>query len=386
MGFRTSFKYNNVDADSVTGVITSIKTTDANNVAKIEYFDDLGRLKTIDHPDAKTTTVTQAFCSSCSSNAYYYTRTTVTGNPTQEVYFDKWGREVIAQTTSFNGGWNKVIKEYDEQGREKMVYEPNSTDFTLFEYDELNRPHTVTKPNGTTVINGFYGFASRTTNEVGVTSSSYQNGFGETVYTQDAIGNTVSFTYDAQGNVVTTDTTGEGSNYIVTVTYDDWGRKLSTNDPSKGLWKYTYNAFGELMTQETARGHTFTFSYDLLGRKIKSYEPSEGTLCWNYGTTTDKGRLLSVEKFDAAVATCATGNPTYKNSFTYYPDGLVKTTTTLIDGNAFTQSQTYDSYSRPSITTYPTGTAAFSVKNHYSTTTGYLTEVRNNVGKMGGII
>ncbi|WP_282110484.1 FG-GAP-like repeat-containing protein, partial [Shewanella algicola] len=358
MGFRTSFKYNNVDADSVTGVITSIKTTDANNVAKIEYFDDLGRLKTIDHPDAKTTTITQAFCSSCSSNAYYYVRTTVTGNPTQEVYFDKWGREVIAQTTSFNGGWNKVIKEYDEQGREKMVYEPNSTDFTLFEYDELNRPHTVTKPNGTTVINGFYGFASRTTNEVGVTSSSYQNGFGETVYTQDAIGNTVSFTYDAQGNVVTTDTTGEGSNYIVTVTYDDWGRKLSTYDPSKGLWKYTYNAFGELMTQETARGHTFTFSYDLLGRKIKSYEPSEGTLCWNYGTTTDKGRLLSVEKFDAAVATCATGNPTYKNSFTYYPDGLVKTTTTLIEGNTFTQSQTYDSYSRPSITTYPTGTAA----------------------------
>ncbi|WP_351019105.1 FG-GAP-like repeat-containing protein [Shewanella sp. AC91-MNA-CIBAN-0169] len=379
MGFRTSFKYNNVDADSVTGVITSIKTTDANNVAKIEYFDDLGRLKTIDHPDAKTTTVTQAFCSSCSSNAYYYVRTTVTGNPTQEVYFDKWGREVIAQTTSFSGGWNKVIKEYDEQGREKMVYEPNSTGFTLFEYDELNRPNTVTKPNGKTVTNELFGFESRTTNEVGITTSVYQNGFGETAYTEDAIGNTVSFTYDAQGNVVTTDTTGEGSNYIVTVTYDDWGRKLSTNDPSKGLWKYTYNAFGELMTQETARGHTFTFSYDLLGRKIKSYEPSEGTLCWNYGTATDKGRLLSVEKFDAAVATCATGNPTYKNSFTYYPDGLVKTTTTLIDGNTFTQSQTYDSYSRPSITTYPTGTAAFSVKNHYSTTTGYLTEVRNNV-------
>ncbi|WP_229706748.1 RHS repeat-associated core domain-containing protein, partial [Shewanella inventionis] len=313
-----------------------------------------------------------------SSNAYYYVRTTVTGNPTQEVYFDKWGREVIAQTTSFSGGWNKVIKEYDGQGREFKVYEPNSTDFTQISYDELNRPNIVTKPNGTTVTNGFYGFESRTTNEVGVTSSSYQNGFGETVYTQDAIGNTVSFTYDAQGNVVTTDTTGEGSNYIVTVTYDDWGRKLSTNDPSKGLWKYTYNAFGELMTQETARGHTFTFSYDLLGRKIKSYEPSEGTLCWNYGTTTDKGRLLSVEKFDAAVATCATGNPTYKNSFTYYPDGLVKTTTTLIDGNTFTQSQSYDSYSRPSITTYPTGTAAFSVKNNY-TTSGYLSEVRNNV-------
>jgi RHS repeat-associated protein len=377
MSFRTSFLYNNADADSVTGVITSIKTTDANNVSKIEYFDELGRLKTIDHPDAKTTTVTQTFCSSCSSNAYYYTRTTVTGNPTQEVYFDKWGREVIAQTTSFSGGWNKVIKQYDAQGRELKAYAPNSTDFTQISYDELNRPHTVTKPNGATVTNEFYGFASRTTNEVGVTTSSYQNGFGEMAYTEDAIGNTVSFTYDAQGNVVKTDTSGEGSNYIVTMTYDNWGRKRTTNDPSKGLWTYTYNAFGELITQKTARDHTFTFSYDLLGRKTRSYEPSEGTLCWNYGISSDKGRLLSTEKHDALNASCATGSPTYKNSVTYYPDGLVKSTTTLVNGNLFTQSQTYDSYSRPSITTYPTGTAVFSVKNNY-TASGYLTEVRNN--------
>jgi RHS repeat-associated protein len=377
LGFRTSFLYNNTDADTVTGVITSIKTTDANNVAKIEYFDELGRLKTIDHPDAKTTTVTQAFCSSCSNNAHYYIRTTLTGNPTQEVYFDKWGREVIAQSTSFTGGWNKVIKEYDSQGRELKVYEPNSTDFTLFSYDELNRPNTVTKPNGATVANVYDGFETRSTNEVGITSSTYQNGFGETAYTLDASGNTVTFTYDAQGNVVKTDTSGEGSNYIVTITYDNWGRKLTTNDPSKGLWTYSYNAFGELYTQKTARNHTFTFEYDKLGRKTRSYEPNEGTLCWNYGITADKGRLLSTEKHAEVNATCNTGSPTYKNSFTYYPDGLVKTTSTLINGVTYTQSQTYDSYSRPFVTTYPSGTAAFAVKNSYNTN-GYLSEVRNN--------
>lgn len=377
LGFRTSFLYNNLDADAVSGVIKSIKTTDANNVAKIEYFDDLGRLKTIDHPDAKTTTVTQAFCSSCPNNAYYFVRTTLTGNPTEEVYFDKWGREVVAQKTSFDGTWNKVIKQYDSQGREYRVYEPNSSFYTEFTYDELNRPQVVTKPNGATVKNYLYGFESRTLNELGVQSSTYQNGFGETAYTLDATGNTVTFTYDAQGNVIETVTTGEGATYTVAVTYDDWGRKLITNDPSKGLWLYTYNAFGELYTQTTARNHTFTFSYDKLGRKIRSYELNEGTLCWNYGISSDKGRLLSTEKYDAISATCASDSPTYKNSFTYYPDGLVKSTSTLINGVTYTQSQTYDSYSRPFVTTYPMGTAAFAVKNVYNGS-GYLSEIRNN--------
>jgi RHS repeat-associated protein len=377
LGFRTSFLYNNLDADAVSGVIKSIKTTDANNVAKIEYFDDLGRLKSIDHPDAKTTTVTQAFCSSCPNNAYYFVRTTLTGNPTEEVYFDKWGREVVAQKTGFDGTWNKVIKQYDSQGREYRVYEPNSSVYTEFTYDELNRPQVVTKPNGATVKNYLYGFESRTLNELGVQSSTYQNGFGETAYTLDATGNTVTFSYDAQGNVTETVTTGEGTAYTVAVTYDNWGRKLTTNDPSKGLWRYSYNAFGELYTQTTARNHTFTFSYDKLGRKTRSYELNEGTLCWNYGISSDKGRLLSTEKYEGVNATCASDSPTYKNSFSYYPDGLVKSTSTLINGVTYTQSQTYDSYSRPLVTTYPMGTAAFAVKNVYNGS-GYLSEIRNN--------
>lgn len=377
LGFRTRFLYNNQDADAVSGVIKSIKTIDANNVAKIEYFDDLGRLRLVDHSDAKTTTVTQAFCSNCPNKAYYFVRTTLTGNPTEEVYFDKWGREVISQKISFDGTWNKVIKQYDPQGRKYRVYEPNSNFYTEFTYDELNRPQMVTQPNGTTVKNYLYGFENRTFNELGVQSSTYQNGFGETAYTLDATGNTVTFNYDAQGNVIKTVTTGAGTTYTVAITYDTWGRKLTTNDPSKGVWRYTYNAFGELYTQTTARNHTFTFSYDKLGRKIRSYELNEGTLCWNYGNSSNKGRLLSTEKYDGVNATCASGRPTYKNSFSYYPNGLVKSTSTYINGVTYTQTQTYDSYSRPLVTTYPMGTAAFAVKNSYNGS-GYLAEIRNN--------
>jgi RHS repeat-associated protein len=377
LGFRTSFLYNGLDGDAVTGVIKSIKTTDANAIAKTENFDDLGRLSSITHPDSKTTTVTQAFCSGCQTNSYYYVRTTLTGNPTEEVYFDKWGREVAARKTAFDGTWNKLVKEYDAKGREYRTYEPNSSYFTEISYDELNRPQQVTRPNSGTVSTYLDGFESRTTNELGIETSTFQNGFGETAYTLDASSNTVTFTYDAQGNVLQTVTTGEGNVYTVKVSYDNWGRKLTTNDPSKGLWTYSYNAFGELYTQKTARNHTFTFEYDKLGRKTRSYEPNEGTLCWNYGITADKGRLISTEKHAGVNATCGVSSPSYKNSLTYDTLGRVKTTTTLNNGVSYVQGQSYDSYSRPFVTTYPSGTAAFAVKNSYNTN-GYLSEVRNN--------
>ena len=64
------------------------------------------------------------------------------------------------------------------------------------------------------------------------------------------------------------------------------GRKFKTTDPIKGTWHYTYNAFGELVTQTTARGHKFIISYDQLGRKIRRYQANEGTLCWQFGTAS----------------------------------------------------------------------------------------------------
>lgn len=378
LGYRTSFLYNGVDADAVTGRITSIKTTDANGVAKTDNFDVWGQLSSTKHPDSKTTTVTQSYCSSCANNAYYFVRTTLTANPTQEVYYDRWGREVMSRVTSFSGGWNEVVKTYDGQGRPLLSYEPNSSSYSTIEYDVLGRPFQVTAANGAVTTTDLNGFEQRTTDDLGHVSRTFQNGFGETAYTEDELGNRVVFKYDAQGNVVSTVTEAEGGSYTTTMTYDDWGRKLTTNDPVKGLWIYTYNAFGELYTQKTARNHTFTFSYDKLGNKIRSYEASEGTLCWNFGTTSDKGRLLSTEKYEGLNATCLSGSPTYKQSYTYYSaTGLPYTTTTLINGATYTQSQTYDSYSRPLVATYPTGTAAFAVKNIYNSY-GYLSQVVNN--------
>ncbi len=165
--------------------------------------------------------------------------------------------------------------------------------------------------------------------------------------------------------------------------YDTWGRKTETADPIKGTWAYTYNAFGELYTQRTARGHTFTLSYDLLGRKVRSYEANEGTLCWNYGTVGDEnahavGLLLSTEKFEGLDRVCPAAllaTPTIRKSFSYDELSRIVETATKIGNQTHRISQTYDEHSRPLTKTFPGGLfAKFTVRNVYNAY-GYLEEL-----------
>jgi YD repeat-containing protein len=44
------------------------------------------------------------------------------------------------------------------------------------------------------------------------------------------------------------------------------GLRLSADDPDLGLWTYTYDAAGRLLTQRDARNITATFTYDSLNR------------------------------------------------------------------------------------------------------------------------
>ena len=191
------------------------------------------------------------------------------------------------------------------------------------------------------------------------------------------------FVRDAYGNVRQTQTKADGKTSTVTATYDTWGRKTATSDPVKGTWNYTYNAFGELYTQQTARGHTFTLTYDLLGRKIRSYEANEGTLCWNYGSVGDEtahavGLLVSTEKFDGLDRVCPAAllaSPTIRKSYSYDEFSRVVETATKIGIQTHRISQTYDDASRPLVKTFPGGLyAKFSVRNVYNTW-GYLEEI-----------
>ena len=390
LGERISYRYNGgaASSSSAKGKLLQTSQADANGITTSTHFDALGRQVRMEYPDAKVTAMSYERCSGCETNAYYRINTTTTGTPKKEQYFDKWGRSVATKAQSFDGGWNTVYTTYDNQGRQATISEPNSAnDITTFFYDNLHRAYLVTRPNGDQVEKRWDG--NRITEENGLyqQSISFTNGFGELAWTEDAIGNVVRFSYDSFGNLLTSTTEGnDGKTSVVANTYDNWGRKLNTNDSVKGIWQYSYNGYGELYTQTTARGHKFTYQYDVLGRKIRSYEANEGTLCWNYGSTAHAsskgvGKLLSTAKYEGDNLACNTSHTgEISKSFSYNSLGLPASTTTYVNGVAYTKSQSYDSYSRPKVTTYPAGTASFAVESIYNSF-GYLTQLKDNKTK-----
>ena len=134
-------------------------------------------------------------------------------------------------------------------------------------------------------------------------------------------------------------------------------------DPDMGVSTYSYNAFGELLSQTDAKGQTVSMSYDALGRMTERIE-AEGTTTWEYDTE-DKGigKLSSLSGPDG-----------YVESYVYDVLGRVhsQTVSNAAEGTSFTTGNRYDEYGRVDSLIYPSG---FTVRNVYDSL-GYLKEVR----------
>ena len=388
LGEQVRYEYNGTTPDLATGVMLSMTEIDPNGLATTSYYNGLGQVVSSSLPDERVSSVVRSYCSNCLGEVTHYKELTqVSGQPDSEAYFDRWGRQVIQRERSFAGGWNSVVTEYDEEGRQKVVYEPNSTSYkSVYYYDALDRITQVTAPDNSVTQYSYEPFATVVTNANAQVTRTVKNGFGEIAYTVDNMGNEVHFVRDAYGNLRETETRADGDTSVVTAVYNNWGRKTSTTDPVKGTWTYTYNAFGELYTQTTARGHTFTLTHDALGRKIRSYEPNEGTLCWVYGTVGDEnahavGQLLVSEKYEGAEVECDRGLlgilpvPDIRKSYSYDELARLVETATKIGSQTHRISQTYDGFSRPLTNTFPGGLFAdFTARNVYNAY-GYLEEV-----------
>jgi RHS repeat-associated protein len=143
-------------------------------------------------------------------------------------------------------------------------------------------------------------------------------------------GGDLSFTYDANGNVLTrTDSLGNATTYtydpvfnqvtsitdpllhVYRYTYDSNGNMLSATDPNGNVTSYTYNSFGQLIqtvdalggktvrtydsfgneaTATNALGNTLTYVYDAVSRFIQGVDPLGRTTTLTYDAL---GRVLS---------------------------------------------------------------------------------------------
>ncbi|WP_047535755.1 FG-GAP-like repeat-containing protein [Shewanella sp. ZOR0012] len=379
LGDTATYGYNGTTADSVTGLITKVTLSDANGRKLTKTSDRWGRPISELTPDGALTQISYQSCSGggCSffADGYLLTTTSKAGTPSASVITDKFGRTVGNLLVGFDGKTIVTVKEYDGWGRLIKDYEPRydavSTYFTELRYDGFGRVIAQVNPDRGETLNNVQGFESLTIDPLGNQTSVVVDALGLQSVVTDALNNQLHFVYDASGNLLKSYVSGNGTEIVRTqLIYDDYGRKTTSIDVDKGTWRYTYNAFGELLSQTNANSQSTFFYYDTLGRQVRQTEP-EGTSCWVYGTkaTNNAGLLVAEKRYDTIVSDCSAAGAVHQKTTNYDELGRLKSTTTTIGASSYTLSVNYDSLGRVAEQSYPEN--LLTVVNHYNTS-GYL--------------
>jgi RHS repeat-associated protein len=164
-----------------------------------------------------------------------------------------------------------------------------------------------------------------------------------------------SYKYDVMNQLVTTTYTYEGRVYEETITYDAVGNKIAIEDAKGHIRTLEYDAMNRLIKTTDPEGNSMTYDYDLVGNKTKETNAKGQSMTYEYDglqrlvTLTDaygvkvekrtydpKGNLLT---FKDALG--------YTTTYTYdFANRLVTITDpeTQTQGGAFTQKNTYDIY------------------------------------------
>jgi YD repeat-containing protein len=211
---------------------------------------------------------------------------------------------VYLQTTNYDGGSTQTLYSYDNLQRQigvrqntGKVWAGNSTT-----YDAFNRviKSTDAKGNATTIDYSSYNANSfvTTTNALSKEISNSRYDHLNRIISSDA-GNGTSTTYYSYNNLdrsVTTSTSAQGSNNVITNT----------------TWK---NRFGEVEKEQDARGGNVTYTYDRDGqvltvtdaksiRILENYYDRSGHLYYSYGATVNNAsggeRSFSTVSYDLA--------------------------------------------------------------------------------------
>ncbi|MCY1662608.1 RHS repeat-associated core domain-containing protein [Chryseobacterium sp. SL1] len=275
----------------------------------------------------------------------------------QVTQYDALGRKVSESEPYFEGQspsqWNTIV--YND-----TVY-PAKVTATAF-----NGKQTESKITGsTTIVKELNGYA-RTTTKI-------TDALGNVVSTTDK-GGTIQFSYNAAGQQIKAK---YGENSVVTK-YDAWGRKSEFNDPSNGVYQYEYDGFGRAKKTISPKG-TKEYTYNNYGQLVSQKEVS--TI--DGGQSTDK--LISFTYSPKGLLTAKSGvvnGQTFSSAFTYDPHGRLLSSTENSNGRTYShKGLAYDqkgrvvSYEKELVSSGMTTTA--NLENVYSDWSGELSEVRD---------
>ncbi|WMS89223.1 putative Ig domain-containing protein [Pleionea litopenaei] len=155
--------------------------------------------------------------------------------------------------------------EYDENGREKTVYDEQDR-ATVMDYNDRGELISTTYPDGST---------SEATYDANGNKLTETNRLGQvTTYTYDAL-NRVLTTTNADNRVTTNEYDEAGRltamidarGFRTEYEYDSAGRRTKVIDAFNNEHSFAYDEEGNLVSETDALGHTTTYEYDLLNRR-----------------------------------------------------------------------------------------------------------------------
>ncbi|MEW8057606.1 MAG: RHS repeat-associated core domain-containing protein, partial [Candidatus Thiodiazotropha sp.] len=212
----------------------------------------------------------------------------------------------LTQTT--DAKLNPTAQAYDALDRLKQ--QTDALDGTTqYAYDAQDNLTSVTDPNGLTTTYDYDGLGnliSQTSPDTGSTTYTYDEA-GNRLTQTDARGVTVSYSYDALNRL--THVSYPDTSLNVTYTYDQGTHgigKLTSIIDTHGTTSYTYNAYGDLITQTRTSSDsivtTFSYDYDSYGRLASLTYPSGNRVNYTYDA---QGQLtgLSYEWSDGTIQT-----------------------------------------------------------------------------------
>lgn len=331
----------------------------------------------------------------CPAHARYRVKTSATSAPTQWVYYDRLGREVMKAAQTFNVGVSgkdatAVCTEYDAVGRASRVSTPfflsgttgsgepggvqnacsdGARKWTLSEYDVLGRVVRVTEPNNAVSTIAYNGLTTTRTNARNIVSRvEVKNAMGELAQSTDAAGLTTTYGYSGAGDLFSISRNAGRGAIVTTISYDMLGRKIGMVDPDAGNRYMGYNAAGEMTYETDGTGRGVELRYDFRGRKTftGSYFPVSGG-----GTTWEHTSAIN---FDSAPNGIGQENCSWSSGYayatwvgqndklqqwsrcnTYDAMGRIVASATYIDGVSYSSAAVYDDLGRTQRAQDPSG-------------------------------
>ena len=258
---------------------------------------------------------------------------TVTGGANQVTHYTE---DLIGNTTRITDPLNHSYTQgFDALNRLKSVLDPYS-DTTSYTYDALSRVTKVKDPrtlNTQYTYDGFDDLTQLASPDTGTSTSTYDLD-GDRLTQTDARGVTTQYSYDALDRLTSISYPHPSLN--VSFTYDqgtDGIGHLTGIQDASGTISYAYNARGDVTQKtQTINGHAFKVSY--------GYDNADNLTSITYPDLTQVLYTRDAAERITAIKWSAGGPPkNVATGITYEPFGPI---TGLTYGNGLTETRTYD--------------------------------------------